>query len=192
MSTIPFGASIAAAAAENLLGLIIVRQRNIGGFVADVTVREKHSDTLEVTDNPVEQGAAITDHAFKRPAELTVVVGYSNSSINAAADPNYVQEQYQNFLALQASRQPFDVITGKRMYSNMMMTYLETETTQETENATILTVEMREVILVATQTISVPNASVMQNPSINGATQSLGFNQLVPANNYNSSASPAK
>ena len=46
---------------------------------AQATVEEHHRDELEITEHPVEQGAAISDHAFKRPAEVTLVLGWSNS-----------------------------------------------------------------------------------------------------------------
>jgi len=190
VSILPFGLSLVEAAAQDLLSLVIFRQRNIGGFIADVTVEEIHDDELVVTENPVEQGADISDHAFKRPARLRVRAGFSNSSPNSLGDPNYVQDMYAQFLGLQVSLTPFDVITGKRMYANMMMTHLHTTTTEEWENSTILEVEMREIILVDTQTVTVPPAANMAAPGINGATQNLGNQQLAPGTVFNSGASP--
>jgi Dit-like tail protein len=187
---IPFGVSVVAAVADDLISTILFRQRNIGGFVADVTVRESHRDRLTATRNPVEQGAAVTDHSFKEPAELTVLVGYSNSSFQAGGDPNYVQEVYQQFLALQATREVFDVITGKRQYSNMLMTLLATDTDEKTENATFLTVEMRELILVTTQTVTVPPNADQAAPGVTGATTNTGTSQLTPGTPYNANAAP--
>jgi hypothetical protein len=181
LSILPFGISVAEAAVQDLIGPIIIRQRNIGGFIADVTVREDHEDTLVVTENPVEQGAAITDHSFKVPAKLTIDVGYSNSSLQSGGDPNYVQDIYAQFLTLQSSRQPFDVVTGKRMYTNMLITLLHTVTTEETENSLMLTVQMKEVILVNTQTVSVPSSQNMTNPADTGATVNAGTTQSQPA-----------
>lgn len=178
MSIIPFGLSVLDAALQDLIGPIFIRSRNIGGFVADVTIREEHEDELVVTENPVEQGAAITDHSFKQPARLTIDIGYSNSSTQSEGDPNYINDMYANFLQLQASRQPFDVITGKRQYSNMLITMLHTITDEKTENSLILTVKMKEVILVNTQTVSVPPAGNMASPQDTGATQQLGSQQL--------------
>jgi hypothetical protein len=174
---IPVGLSILDALTQGLIGPIVIQGRSIDDFVADVTVREDHEDELVVTENPVEQGADITDHSYKSPARLTVDVGYSNSSIQANGDPNYVQSIYTQFLALQASRQPFDVTTGKRQYNNMLITMLHTVTDEVTENALLLTVRMKEVILVDTQTVSVPSTANMANPSSNGATQSTGTQQ---------------
>lgn len=53
--------------------------RKIGSIIANITIRERHQDDLEITDHPVEQGAQISDHAFKRPAEVTIEVAWSNS-----------------------------------------------------------------------------------------------------------------
>lgn len=48
-------------------------------IVAQTTVEEVHHDDMEITDHPVEQGSAITDHAFKRPAEVVIRAGFSDS-----------------------------------------------------------------------------------------------------------------
>lgn len=185
MSLIPIGISLATAAVLDLISPVFFRPRNIAGFIANCTVKEEHTDDLAVVDHPVEQGAAITDHSFKQPARLTVTAGYSTSSIQGLGDPNYIPSVYQQFLALQASRQPFDVLTGKRAYSNMLMTRLHTETDERTENAMILTCEMRQIILVTTQAVTVPNQANMANPQANAPTQTQGVKQLTPATNVN-------
>lgn len=48
-------------------------------LIAHATVEEVHTDDLEITDHPLERGAAISDHAFKRPAEVVVRCVFSNS-----------------------------------------------------------------------------------------------------------------
>jgi Dit-like phage tail protein len=188
--SLPFGISVLTAAAEGLLSPIFVKLRNIGGFVADVTIREEHSDTLVATDNPVEQGAAVTDHAFKKPAELVVEVGYSDSNPTLGF-PGYVNTVYEAFLLLQSARTPFEVVTGKRLYTNMLITQLRTDTDEKTENAMFLRVEMRENIFVQTQTVTVPPAAQMTNPSNTAATTNSGANQVVPATSPNVGSFPS-
>lgn len=178
---IPVGVTIAQAALDGLIGPVIFRQRNIGGFIADVTIHEDHEDEVTATSNPVEQGADVTDNSFKEPARLTVEVGYSNSSLASGGDPNYVQDIYTQFLALQAARQTIDVITGKRSYTNMLILSLRTVTDEKTENALFLTVRMREIITVDTQTVSVPPNANMANPDATGATANQGTNQSIYA-----------
>lgn len=155
--------------------------RNIGGFVADVTVSEEHTDEVTVTDHPVEQGANISDHAFANPVRVVIRAGYSNSGQNAGGNSAYVNQQYQNFIDLKNTRQPFAIITGRRNYSNMVIIGLALTTDETTANAMILTVTCREVIIVSTQTATVPPADQQANPQATGPTTSQGTVTPVPA-----------
>jgi hypothetical protein len=58
---------------------------NIGGIRIDMTIEEFYEDSVEVTEHPVQSGAQITDHSFKRPMELVLVCGWSDSSISGLA-----------------------------------------------------------------------------------------------------------
>ena len=70
-----------AAVAGGVIDTILIRQgRNIAGIYPDVVVKESHRDEMEITEHPIESGASISDHAFKRPAELLVQFGWSDSS----------------------------------------------------------------------------------------------------------------
>lgn len=48
-----------------------------------VTIEEVHSDEMEIADHPVEQGSVISDHAFARPSELVLTIGWSDSPNNS-------------------------------------------------------------------------------------------------------------
>lgn len=48
-----------------------------------MTIEEVHSDEMEITDHPVEQGSTISDHAFARPSEVILTIAWSNSPNNA-------------------------------------------------------------------------------------------------------------
>lgn len=127
---------------------------------AEVVVDEDGEDDLIITEFPVEQGAVINDHAFKRPASLRVRMGWSNAY---AMDANLgnVRDVYQTILRLQASRLPFTVWTGKREYQNMLVASLRTHTDHALEFALIADIEFREIVLVNT---SVQAASAVYGP----------------------------
>lgn len=147
------------------LSTVLLRDgRKLGGIIPDVVVEEVHTDTLTITDHPVEQGAEITDHAFKNPAELTMRIGWSASSLALGGvisgivngsllktKIKTVRDMYEDLLKLQASRKVFDVSTGKRLYKSMLIKSISTVTDQSTENALIVTVTLREVIIVQTK-----------------------------------------
>lgn len=185
MSFVPLGISVAAAALQGFLNPVLVRPRSIGGFIADVTVAEIADDELEITDIPVESGAAITDHAYKRPARLIIRAGWSDSSAQAGGNPVYDQQVYRAFLQLQASLDPFQVITGKRIYNNMLARRVSQTTDEATENALMMTVECREIILVTTSTVTVPPAAQMKNPAATAPTNPVGQQPLQPGTRFN-------
>lgn len=49
------------------------------GIIAQATLDEVHHDELEITEHPIEMGAPIADHAFKRPAQVIIRCAWSNS-----------------------------------------------------------------------------------------------------------------
>ena len=184
MSLIPAGVTVLAAFVEGLISPVLFLPRSIGGFVADVTVEEDHVDELSITEFPVEQGAAITDHAFKVPARCRILCGYSNSSLSSGGDPNYVRSVYDQFLQLQASREPFVIFTGKRIYQNMLIQRLHTKSDKDNEYVLMLDVECREIQLVQTQTTTVPPASSMKNPQDNAVSSNRGAQTLQSGSGF--------
>lgn len=183
MSLIPIGVSVAIAVAEGLLGPAFTRVRNINGMVADITIEELHIDQTEITQHPVEYGSNINDHAFELPQRVHLTCGWSNSSLQSDGDPNYVQEVYEAFLALKVSHTPFSIVTGKRMYENMLIERITERTDEHWENAMKLVIECRQVIIVQTQTVTV-NPNVVEDPAANAPTKNSATS-LAPAPSYN-------
>jgi hypothetical protein len=144
-------------------------RRQIGNIkVAEVTVDESHDDTMTITEHPVDHGAAIADHAFVRPAEVRIRIGYSAAYVQGP-----VRDIYSQILALQASRQPFDVWTGKREYHNMLIESIRTQSNSGLEYTFLADIALRQIILVQTSTIpvsSVPSNLLMSDknmPTVN-------------------------
>lgn len=182
--------------------------RNIGGIVAQVTVDETGVDQLTITDHPVERDANISDHAYLEAPSVTIRVGWSNSSlsalggtVNAALDaqglgdalaaftsPDYVSGIYSQLLTLQASRQPFTIVTGKRTYQNMLIRSISQTTDAETSNSLIATIVCRAILLVTTQTTTVPSQSVQANPQSTASPAAIGPVQPTPATPSNRGA----
>lgn len=154
-------------------------------LVPDVVVEEEHYDEVETTDQPVEQGAAITDHAFKRPAECTVRFGWSQagqatfSLVPTLGDNDYLNRIYDQLLTLQAKFQLVGISTGRRLYMNMLIKAIETRTDEKTANVLLIRVRFRQVIIVQTQVISVPDMSSQQRPQKTAADENQGTKSLV-------------
>jgi len=153
----------------------IPHRRSIGGIVAQVTISEQASDDIQITEHPVEQGAPIADHAFKRPAVVTITAGWTRQY---AWDLSAETGMYGLLLSWQAALLPFDVITGKRSYTNMLIERLQVMTDNHSEYALMATITCRQVIIVSTATTNVPGMSSsgndQTNPSQTAPTQNGG------------------
>jgi hypothetical protein len=176
---------------------IATTTRYIAEIAGFVPFEENHSDQLEVTEHPIEQGAKISDHAFKRPAKVTVKIGWSNSTVGGTSGSSHsgtssqqVAEIYQTLLGLQASREPFPVMTGKRLYDNMLLVDLSVSTDKTSENTLMVTAVFQEVILVTTESVLVDKvpAEAQASPETTQSTTNTGSKQLTESNTINQGA----
>lgn len=142
-------------------------RRSIGPFTATITVEEIATDTLEITQHPVQQGAAITDHAYNLPATVTVQVLFS-------ADTAPLAETYAKLRRLQSNRIPFNVVTGKRTYRNMLVKSLSQTNDAYTENVLSIRMDLQEVFITALTVVSVPERAKQARPGATGATENAG------------------
>lgn len=153
--------------------------RQIAGIFPDVTTEEAHQDTLTITEHPIEQGAPITDHAYKNASELTMRVAWSNCKQSNERKQTKgvvietIADAYAYLLNLQASRQPFDVITGKRAYKNMLIKSLSNTTDRRTNETLEIVVGFRQLIIVKTSTAKI-EISNQSNPQVTAGTQNTG------------------
>lgn len=134
--------------------------RALGDVIPQVSLEEVHRDEVAITDHPVEQGASIADHAFKMPAELVIRYGWSQSRdiLDIIQDGGLVSvdDVYRRLLEMQERRQPFDVITKRRAYKNMLIRSIQVTTDQLTNNILVVQAQLRQVIIVQVTTVKVP------------------------------------
>lgn len=167
------------------------QKRKIELFVPSVVISEKHVDTLEITQHPVEDKAPITDHAFRLPAEVVMEVGFAGggSLLDLLETSSYglsyrlgPQEIYMQLLELQRSRVPFDVVTGKRLYRNMLMRVLDVTTDKAKENVLSATLTLREVLITSAQNNAIADKTNMSQGVSTSAIQNAGVKSLKPVN----------
>lgn len=126
----------------------------------DCVVEEVGNDSLQITEHPVETGATITDHAFKKPREVTLRWSWSDSSSTYhAPEQGIVLQIYNALLTLQASLAPFTLYTGKSGYSNMLLASVNQTTTKDSEFSLQVVAICKEIIIVSTSSVSIASAS---------------------------------
>lgn len=166
-------------------------------IIADAVIEEQHEDEMVMTEHPVEQGAAITDHAYKLPSVIGLEYAWSAGSpqntLKDVGDPlSFLKSIYQQILNLQVTRTLCTVTTGKRIYNNMLVQRVSESTARDTENSMILRVTMREIIIATTPAVlGISLAGVQQFPQQTGPVAGQGTQNLQPATNFNVGAIPA-
>lgn len=153
--------------------------RSIGVIIDGVTIEEIARDELEITKHPVEIGAQITDHSYRQPSEVMIRTGWSDSG-NL---PGYANAVYDQLLTLQASREPFTIVTGKRTYTNMLIASIAQTTDAATENSLIASITCRQIIFAYTQLTQVAPRDQQVQPQTTGATETGGNVVPTPVNN---------
>lgn len=155
-------------------------RRQIGTLTVDAIISEDTNDTLTITKQPVQTGAAITDHAYLEPTilSMTILQQVSNPITQfvttfAGAGTSGLAQLYQQFLDLQSQRIPFNVLTPKRIYKNMLMATLRLNTSKTTENILSLNITFQQVLFAAVGTTLVAPIN-QRNPGATQATQNIG------------------
>lgn len=153
-----------------------VSKRTIGPFSGYVCISEDSSDELEITQHPVQRGAAITDHAYLNPATVAIRFIYTPDLFSSTP----LDQLYQELLNLQSSREPFTIVTGKRLYQNMLFRALRVDTDVRTENVLSVNGDFQQVILVDIEETNVPPKDQQKIPEKTDMTSNLGDKKATP------------
>lgn len=149
---------------EGLATLLFSNPRKLAQVIPDCAIEENHTDELMITEHPVERGANITDHAYIKPAEVTLRWGWSNSAPSnsgalfgllpqfGASSEEHIKRIYDQLVELMQTRKTFEIQTGRRLYKSMLIQALSTGTDRTTEYSLIIIAKCRQVIIVETST----------------------------------------
>lgn len=178
----------------SFLDIITLVPKTIGPVKIGCTFEEAHQDELQITEHPVEKGAQINDHAFKLQPEVTIQCGWSNADFAALIgtlesiftggglpSADYISTVYSQLLALQETRQPFDVVTSMRMYRDMLFKSLRVVKDQKTGEALSVTATLKQIRIVQTQATTLPPKESQASPQATAETQNTGTKAATPA-----------
>ena len=136
---------------------------NIGGYFFDGFMQVDHSIELEVTENPVETGAAVVDHAYVKPAQVTMKVMMSD--VHQSLYPGQFTgtrfrstNSWHVLKKLQGDRIPFNIFTRLGLYENMLITSLQASDTADTFRALSATVTLREIPVARVKEVKISSA----------------------------------
>lgn len=133
---------------------------NIGGWFFDAYTRENHESKLDITQHPVQTGAAVSDHAFLQPKTLTMDIAMSDvatSYIAGQFDGTWSRSRraFDVLMELQALRLPLQITTRLKLYSNMLIETISAPDDYETLTGLKCTITFKELLVAMTQTAKI-------------------------------------
>lgn len=137
---------------------------NIAGYFFDGFMSVSHERKLTITQNPVETGAAVVDHAYVNPSSVTMQIMMSD--VHESIIPGQFSDltfrhtsAWAVLKQIQESRIPVDVFTKLGYYKNMLIEEISADDTKETFRALSATVKLTEIPVARVKTVKISKAS---------------------------------
>lgn len=125
---------------------VIAFSSAIGPVPIDCTIAEKHSSELIITEFAVESGAVITDHAVVMPKKVTLDIADAEGTAS-----------FNALVAFQESRVPFSLVTGLKVYTNMLIKRIAADRDATHSRILKATVDLQEILIVSTSYAASPD-----------------------------------
>lgn len=142
---------------------LVFCKTNIGGYFFDGFITVTHNKQLEITQNPVETGASIVDHAYVKPATVTMKIIVSDA--HASLVEGQFSDSWSRAVAawnvlkqLQEDRVPVSVLTKLDLYENMLIQNLQATDEANTYTTLSADVTLQEIPIARVRTVKISSA----------------------------------
>lgn len=164
------------------IGLLFGRKyarSSIQGIFLDATVSEDHHYVSRVTQFPIESGSVITDHVINEPDTLSLSGIVSDSPLAFLSSFNRSSDAFNRLVRIHELKERVTVVTGIKVYQNMIMTSLSVPRTVETGQALNFVMEFQQVLLDATVQLNI-NA----NDPFNRSADRINRDQVADSDRF--------
>lgn len=145
--------------------LFIRTEKSIGGIQLDAVISESHTNEVSLTSNPVEFGAEITDNAVVQPKQINILAEVSDTPLSLAAFGQIVDlvtglfgtsttdniarsnAAYNAIIQLQEAREPIELQTRLKLYTNMIITNVSVQQDKNTSRIARMSIDLQQVII---------------------------------------------
>lgn len=148
-------------------------------YVFDAVLRAGHNLRLRPTENPIQTGANMSDHAIVLPVVITLEIGMSDALDAFNANWGDLQHKsvscFQTMVALQRSRVLFTLATRLSQYTNMLLINIRVQDDAQTLSGLRAELTFQQIFLGSISTVA-PVVSARQdvtNSNNAGSTQAL-------------------
>lgn len=135
------------------------RRVSIGSITLDATILESHEYSAEVTNHPIETGGFVTDHIYENPRIVSIEGHITDSPVVFFTDLGGISkrsvEAHDQLVALYQSRNIVSVVTGLKIYSDMVIENLTFPKNQQTGRKLEFRAQFKEIKTAQSQIIGI-------------------------------------
>lgn len=136
---------------------------SVGSVDIDLILSEEHSKDARVTENPLQDGRAVSDGIYLELREGSLTGLVSNHSLKHAIPPdvqsaqalleqaesttleNRARQAWEDLKAVMDAKEPVTIVTALEVYENVAITHIETDRDGDTGDALAIQVSFRQV-----------------------------------------------
>ena len=163
--------------------LFIRTQKAIGGIQLDAVISESHVNEVSLTNNPVEFGAEITDNAVVQPKQINILAEVSDTPLGVAAFGQIVDlvtglfgsstsenitrsnAAYNAVIQLQEDREPIQIQTKLKLYTDMIITKVTTIQDKDTSRIVRMSIDLQQVIITQSEIVQLSEDQLRAGPA---------------------------
>lgn len=163
---------------------LIYVKTNVAGYFFDAFLRLDHVSRLKITEHPVQTGAAISDHSYLEPKELTIEIGMSDTAqslVNGQFSDGWSRSvtAYQVLRDLQAQRIPLQINTRLGIYQNMLIESISVPDDYKSLYGLKATVTFREIIVASVNTVKISTNNQVTGSTNRGNPEPVKSDQSI-------------
>lgn len=151
----------------------------VGVVELDVTLTENHTFNSRATNFPVETGGDVTDHIINDPDILTLSGIVSDTPLNIFSFFTRSIDAFNRLVDLHERRVPVTVVTGLKVYQNMVMTTLDVPRNINTGQSLTFNIVLQNIRLDSTTQL-IRNSSTI----FGGVQSNIPRETVNPNTNY--------
>lgn len=132
-------------------------------YFFDAVLNAEHTTRLRLTNQPVQSGVSLVDHAYAEPDHVVLEVAFSDAMASVAKGQYATNNSksvsaYQTFVDIQKSRIPLILTTHLQQYANMLIEDIHASDSSQTVAGARFSISFRQIITATVATATVTSA----------------------------------
>ena len=119
----------------------------IGSVFFDATLSETHETSSTTTNFPVEDGSFISDFVITNPETLNISGLITDTPLNFLLGFNRSVSAYNELLRLQKNKELLTVVTGIKIYENMILTSISVPRDSQSGKSLTFNINLQKIII---------------------------------------------